>query len=174
MKVKSGVAVIGYIAICIGVLFVFLVIRGSYPHIRTYDLWLPENHSFFNEIDREGKKEVLPVERVSISGTAVFIPLSDFMKHHGNEDVEIIMEKSGIIHYLTKENGKTYATQRNYGTSFSHFKNVSISENRRQIISQFGTNIKESIPGIVLVLIFIGCGIYLVMAGQTKTLKELF
>ncbi|MFQ5661633.1 MAG: hypothetical protein ACE5F2_00040 [Candidatus Paceibacteria bacterium] len=72
---------------------------------------------------------------------------------------------------LTLENGKTYASQRNYGVSFSGLKNISLSKNRNQVISQFGKSEKNA-PGIILIVMFFGIGIFIIVK-PTEVMAQL-
>jgi len=72
------------------------------------ELWSPEKSSFANLI---GGKYTF-VEKVSVSGTAIFVPLDQYQERFPDNDHTIIVQKNGDVYYLTKTNKETYVSKK--------------------------------------------------------------
>jgi len=104
---KTLVKSILWIAIIIlGIVGIFEL---SEPHEVTKGFWLPENYSIANLVDGE----FIQINYVSLSGTAVFVPLKDYMSRFSEHDSSIIITKAAKVYYLAKEDGTTYVSVTN-------------------------------------------------------------
>ena len=70
-------------------------------------LWVPENAHFANLVIGKG---YAPVEKVSVSGTAIFVPLEQYQERFSRNDQTMIVQENGDVYYITKTDKKTYVS----------------------------------------------------------------
>lgn len=86
----------------------FGIFASSKPYETSEEFWLPEDASVVNMI----KGEYTPISKVSLSGTAVYIPLDDYQWRfrYANVDKSVIVLPKGVIYYLTKMGKNLYVS----------------------------------------------------------------
>jgi len=99
------------LSILFGILGAIFVI-GAFASIpleyKSTRIWLPENSTIVNEVN-SGMNVV--VKKVSLSGTAVYIPLEDFqdiIDTSLKQPVEIILQNNGEVYYLVRVENTLY------------------------------------------------------------------
>jgi len=70
-------------------------------------LWVPEKAHFANLVAEEG---YAPVEKVSVSGTAIFVPLEQYQERFSHNDQAMIVQENGDVYYITKTDKETYVS----------------------------------------------------------------
>jgi len=106
-KRKNLVCMCCGVVLLIGLFGIFWLSR---PRESSIELWSPEKVSFANLIG--GK--YTSVEKVSVSGTAIFVPLNQYQERFPHSDHTIIVQENGDVYYLTRTNKETYVSTKKW------------------------------------------------------------
>ena len=102
-----------------GMLWLF---SGPYE-ITEEPLWLPEESTLANEVV-EGEYTI--ISEVSLSGTAVFVPIKDYKTGHFEDETVIVTQDK--VYYLGKDEGLTYVSNIDLkGTALIHENTLGIT-----------------------------------------------
>lgn len=145
------------LAVCsftLATVFVVVSFLKAMPHERTVDIWLPQDHEFFNDVrSKSGELRRVRVLDASFSGTAVFVPFNDFRAQLGDFHNTIIARDDGTLYYLVKEDARVYvSTVVNEKWWEVAPTNVNIRGNR--MLLSFRWNASLFITGVALAIAF--------------------
>ncbi len=108
-----------YIWLALALISLFPIIFFSIPYEEVKNIWIPQEASIVNLVDGN----FVNISEVSLSGTAVFVPLqgyeSGLAANPKAENSVIILDSGRRVYYLTKIDRKTYVAKMSfYSLSF--------------------------------------------------------
>jgi len=119
MKRKSTVSCMILVAV-LWVVGVAIVIYKTSPYTAKEIIYLPKTSHIANYVD--GK--FTPVSEVKPSGTLLYLPFKDFKKRFDYYPTTIIVQSNGMLYYLAKKDGISYATKRDHGKGQTYYGRV--------------------------------------------------
>ena len=82
----------------------------GFPRNPSFNIWIPEQYSMVN-VALDDASHYGVVEKASLSGTAVYLPLDQFRKVFGSVSIEMIVDKRAQVWYLAKRDGHLYVAK---------------------------------------------------------------
>jgi hypothetical protein len=99
---------------------VAIVIYKTSPYTAKEAIYLPKTSHIANYVD--GK--FILVSEAKLSGTLLYLPFDDFKNQFGNVPTTVIVQSDGMLYYLSKKDGLSYATKRDYGKGRDRHRQV--------------------------------------------------
>jgi len=147
-------SILGSIAMILGGSLLIWSVTWFFDTEESAKIWLPKDYSFANDIPGGH----VAVEKVSLSGTAMYIPFEDFKEsinswYSPSKQVKIILQNNGEVYYLCEIQGNLYvATIRppSLEDRFSHdIRNIQLKKD-----GTIKATFRASVGAIILFIFF--------------------